>query len=189
MSVSRRRLLQLGLGGSAVLAAGGGLRWFALGYSLAPGERAVSLGTKELAIARALVETLCPADGDLPSGVSLGVHLRFDEEAWASSASFRDDLVAALGVLEHCPPLFGRWARFTGLDLRAREEVFRRMLSSERDVLAKVAFALKQMVHAFYWAREETWPASGYDGTWIVDAKPPASAVRYRELVARGRTS
>jgi hypothetical protein len=189
VSVSRRRLFQLGLGGSAVLAAGGGLRWFALGYSVPAGERVISLGTKELAIARALVETLLPADGELPSGVSVGVHLRFDEEAWAASQAFRDDLFAALGVLEHCPPRFGRWARFTGLDVRAREDVFRAMIASEHDVLAKVAFALKQMVHAFYYAREETWAETGYDGTWIADAKPPASAVRYRELLAREKKS
>jgi hypothetical protein len=54
-------------------------------------------------------------------------------------------------------------------------------------VLAQVSGAFKQMVLLLYYADPRVWPAIGYDGPWVKEAKPPASAVAYARLVEAAR--
>jgi hypothetical protein len=72
LQMTRRRLLAAGLGGGALLLMGSGLRWFAGGYRLLEGERALGLSVKELCVVRALVETFFPAVDALPSTLRFG---------------------------------------------------------------------------------------------------------------------
>lgn len=182
---TRRQLIQLGIGGAAVLALGGGLlRWVGSGYALGPGEVAIGLSVKQLCVARALVGTLAPGGEGLPSGLELGLVQRLDEQVWASDEGMAGDLRAALELVEHAPPIFGHFGRFTSLGLAARQDVFDKMLRSRRDLFVQVASAFKQLIQLCYFADERVWPAIGYDGPWIKEAKPPASALAYAKLFA-----
>lgn len=183
--LGRRRLIQVGIGGAALLAVGGGaFRWVTRGYALRAGEVAIGLSVKQMCVARALVEALTPGGSGLPSGVELGIHQRVDEQIWASDPGMASDLRAALELIEHVPPLLGHTGRFTSLDLASRQDVFDRMLRSRRDLFAQIAVAFKQLVQICYYADERVWPALGYDGPWIREPKPPASALLYAKLVA-----
>ncbi|MFL5345709.1 MAG: hypothetical protein ACJ8AT_13015 [Hyalangium sp.] len=97
LKMTRRRLLATGLGGGVLLLVGSGLRWFASGYQLLPGEAALGLSVKELCVVRSLVEEMFfPASGALPSGMALGVHQRVDEEVWSQPQAMREDLQSAI---------------------------------------------------------------------------------------------
>ena len=188
--MNRRRFLKLGIGGAVALAAGGGvLRWVAMGYSeqLGPGEIPIALSAKELAIVKAFVATLLPEADGFPGGVALGVHLRIDEEAWAASAGTRSDLENGLQLFEHATLLHGHRARFTSLDLAAREKYIRDLLGGQPGALQQVAFGLKEMAHLFYYVRPETWTRIGYEGPFVAEAKPPESHVGYQALLAKRR--
>lgn len=185
--ISRRRLLAFGAGGAALLACGGGLSWLSLGYRVADGDVPVATTVKELAIVRAIVEALLPEDGDLPSGLALGVHQRIDEELWAMPPHLREDLKSALQLLEHLPPVFGFPGRLTRLSPADRERAFVAFLRAGPTPIVQAATALKQMCHLFYFARDEAWAGIGYDGPWIATPKPPPSALRYAEALAAAR--
>lgn len=181
---TRRRMLTFGVGGAALLACGGGLSWLTLGYRLAPGDAAIGLSVKELAIVRAIVEALLPADGDLPSGITLGVHQRIDEEVWSAPDAVRADLSAAIQLLEVLPPVFGHAGRLTRLRPEQRAAALAAMMTQGPTPVVQAATALKQMCHLFAYVHEATWPAIGYDGPWVAVARPPPSSVRYAELLA-----
>jgi hypothetical protein len=185
IKIDRRRALFAGLGGGALALVGGGLGWLRLGYALRPGEAAIALSVKELCVARAIVNTLLPAADGLPSGVSLGVHQRIDEEVWAQPGPMRRDLRAALQLIEHAPPLLGGRGRFTSLDPEARERVFRRLLASDVDAVAQSASAFKQLAHLFYYGHPQAWAHLGYDGPWVKSPRPAPSSDRYAALLAR----
>ncbi|HYO55744.1 MAG TPA: hypothetical protein VEU50_23465 [Archangium sp.] len=187
--MTRRRLLAAGLGGGALLLVGSGLRWFTSGYQLLPGEASVGLSVKELCVVRSLVEMFFPASGALPSGVALGVHQRIDEEVWSQPQAMREDLQAAIQLIEHAPLLLGFSGRMSSLDLPEREKAFQRLLASDRDVVVQAAVALKQMAHLFYYGHPDTWKAIGYDGPWQPRPLPPESSARYQSFMvdAAGR--
>jgi len=182
---TRRQLLQLGLGGAAVLALGGGLlSWVRGGYALLPGEVAIGLSVKQLCVARALVETLTPGGDGFPSGRELGLVQRVDEQVWAADEAMAADLRAALELIEHVPPLFGRYRRFSALGPAARREVFEALSRSRRNLFVQVASAMKQLIQICYYTDPRVWPAIGYDGPWVKEPKPPASASAYARLFA-----
>lgn len=182
-----RRVALFGIGGAVLLTCGGGLARISTGYTLAPGDAAIGLTVKELAIVRAIVETLCPADGDLPSGIEIGVHQRIDEEVWASSKAMAADLRSAISWMEHLPLVHGWGGRFTHLSPADREACFRDLLLAGPGPIVQAATGLKQLCLLFYYARPETWPAIGYDGPWVATPKPPASSLRYAELLQETR--
>ena len=181
--LSRRRLLKLGLAGTAALAAVGAVGRLFGGEALAPGERALGLSPQGLHIARAVVEALTPAEDDLPSGVSLGVHQRIDEEAWASPPLVREDINSALTLLEHAPLALGFGSRLSRLPVAERAEALDAMLKHKVRLVVAAASGIRQMVYVFYYARPETWAAIGYSGPYVQEAKPPESALRYRALL------
>lgn len=179
--MNRRRVLLFGLGGAATLACGGVLSWFQAGYSVPPEDRPLGLTVKELAVVRAIVEALLPADGDLPSGLAVGVHQRIDEEVWSQPDPMRDDLKSAISLLEHLPPLYGWPHRLTRLAPAEREAFLGHVLLHGPGPVVQAAGALKQLCGLFYWGHPGTWGAIGYDGPFVPEQAPPSS-VRYREL-------
>ncbi len=190
--LGRRTALRLGAVAAALLAVGGGVAsWITAGYAplLDPSDVPVALSIKEMAVVRALVEALFPAEDGFPAGLALGLHQRVDEELWAASEYTRGALKDGLQVLEHVPPLYGHRHRFTALSPAARVDVFTHMLASDRATLRQIAFALKQMTHLFYYANPAAWPHIHYDGPFVETAKPPASAVVYADLVRARRPS
>lgn len=191
-TLPRRRLLKLGIGGAVLLTASGfALRWFSAGYDrqLTQGEVPIALSGKELAIVKAYVAALLPADDALPSGVALGIHQRIDEELWAASSAVRNDAKAGLQLFEHAPLLNGFGARFTALEPDAQRAYVGRALVGTNDALRQIASALKQLSHLLYYARPEVWKAIGYDGPWVPTAVPPDSHIAYQDLLKRKRSA
>ncbi len=189
---TRRRLLKLGSGGAIALAVGGGaLRWLAGGYSsqLEKDEVPIALSTKELAIVKALVAALLPAEEGFPAGVALRVHQRIDEEMWAASEGTRSDLKNGLQLFEHATITHGYASRFTSLDPASRVAYFDKLLRGEPGALQQIAVALKELVYLFYYCRDETWKVIGYDGPLVGVVKPPDSHVAYRDLLSKRRVS
>lgn len=185
---TRRRLLAAGVGGAALLGAGGLLRWVASGYALPTGDVSLALSTKEMVVVRAIVDALFPGDETgVPSGLSLEVHQRIDEEVWAQPDEMRADLRAALHLLEHAPPLFGSFGRLSSLPREDRLHVYEAMLTRGPSVVVQAALALKQIGSLHYYAHPSVWPHLGYDGPWMPVAKPPPSHLRYQEELALAR--
>lgn len=179
---TRRTVLLGGFGAGVFVAAASGWAWMSVGYSLPANTVAIALTEKELAVVAALTEALVPGENGMPSGLTLGVPQRVDEEVWAAPPTIQDDLKGALLVLEHAPPLCGFASRFTHLDADARRECLRAMLASDKAVLVQAATALKQMIHLFTYARDEAWPAIGYEGPRVKRVVPD-SARAYAALL------
>ncbi|MCB9678303.1 MAG: hypothetical protein H6737_24590 [Alphaproteobacteria bacterium] len=187
MSVTRRRVLAFGVAGAALLGVGSGLSWIALGYRVGPDDVPVALSAKEMAVVRAIVECLFPAEGAFPSGLDLGVHQRIDEEIWSSPAHVRSDLKAAIQLLEHVPPVYGYFGRLSSLPVEARLACFLDLLEAGLDPVARAAQALKQLSHLFYYAADASWAAIGYDGPWVKTPSPSATSNAYAEAVRTRR--
>lgn len=185
MSLPRRRFLKLGIFSGALFATGGiGLAWFRAGYHLEPGERPVVLTTKEFVIVRAIVRALFPADGDLPSGESLRLPQRVDEEFWAADPAVARDLCWGLQLLEHAPRLYGMRGRLSTMSPHDARVYLELVLLGPREPLRQVVIALRQLVTLFYYANAETWKAIGYDGPFISQAVPPETHKKYLEVIA-----
>lgn len=184
----RRRFLKLGIGGAIALVVGGGaLEYFVLGYAslLDPTDRPTALGTKEFAIVKALVRALTPADGGLPSGDSLALAQRVDEELWAASPDVRQEIKAGLQLFEHATALHGMGTRFTALDPSMQRAYVAMLLDGGNDTLRQIASGLRQLVYLYYWGHPGTWKAIGYDGPWVDKPAPPESHVAYTKLIGK----
>jgi hypothetical protein len=188
--VGRRTVLRLGFAGATALALGGGLAsWVTAGYAslLEPNDTPIALSVKEFAVVRALVDALFPGEDGFPSGLAIGLPQRVDEEIWAANDFTRGALKDGIQVLEHLPPLHGHPHRFTALDREARVAVFAKLLASRTNTIRQIAVALKQMTHLFYYANEKVWPSIHYDGPFVKEPKPPASAIAYADLLKSRR--
>ncbi len=186
-SPGRRRLLKLGAGAAVVAAVGGGaLRWFRFGYAplLSPAEHPLALSVKEFAVAKAVVEAVTPAEDGLPSGLALGLPQRVDEQVWGAPEGLRDDLQNGLQLLEHGTLLFGYRSRFTALPPAARRACLEAMMGGSNELLRQVAQGLKELVHLLYYSQPQVWAAIGYEGPYVANAVPPASALAYRATLA-----
>jgi hypothetical protein len=183
----RRSFLKLGLLGAVALAAGGSLRWFTYGYRREPGEITLALSTKELCIVKAVIRALLPASDEFPSGESLGVAQRVDEQLWAAPRDVRSQFGAGLRLFEHAPVLHGYAGRFTSLSPDEQRAYFQDLLVGKNASLRQIAAGLKQVVHLLYYARPEVWPKIGYDGPWVPAAVLPDSRVAYLDLLSKKR--
>jgi hypothetical protein len=187
--LKRRGFLRLGAGGAALVVAGGAFRWFASGYAsqLGPGETPIALTVKELAIVKAAVRALLPAEDGFPSGESLRIHLRVDEEVWSTSVGTRTDLKNGLQLLEHATIAYGYRGRFTALSEANRLAYLDRLMSGGNDSLRQIAVGLKEVIHIYYYAQPPIWRVIGYPGPLVTQAVPPESHLAYVELrKARG---
>lgn len=184
--LSRRRLFKLGFAGAAVLAVAGAAGRLFTGDDLAAGEVALGLTPHGLHVARAIVEALTPEEDGFPSGVSLKIHQRLDEEAWAAPPLVRDDINSALMLLEHAPLLLGFGARLSRLPVDRRLAAFEALLQHKARLVVASASSVRQMIYVFYYGHPSTWVGMGYAGPFVPEARPPESALRYAEL-SRGR--
>lgn len=184
-ALPRRRFLRLGVVSGALFAAtGAGLAWWSVGYRglLTPEDRPIALTAKEFAVVKALVRALLPEDGDLPSGESLGLAQRVDEELWAADPGAREEIAWGLQLLEHLPRLYGLRGRLTELTPEGARDYLARVLGGPREALRQVVFALRQLLHLLYYANHATWVAIGYGGPFVAEPAPPETHARYRSL-------
>jgi hypothetical protein len=185
--LGRRRFLKLGVVATAFVATSGtALAWFHAGYGkhLDARDRPIALTTKELAIVKALVRALLPADGELPSGESLRLAQRIDEEVWAASVEVRRELSWGLQLLEHAPRFYDMRGRLTEMSEADAAQYFERVLLGPRESLRQVAIAMRQLLHIFYYANPAAWRAIGYDGPLVPEAVVPDTHKRYLELLS-----
>ena len=181
-----RRTVLFGLGGALVLGCAGAAGRLSMGYAVPAGDVPIGLSERELSIVRAIVEVLCPEEEGLPGGLALGVHQRIDEEVWSMPQALADDVRSAISALELIP-LARYGSRLSRLSPERRVEAFEWMLARAPRVVGQAANALKQMCGLFWYARDETWAAIGYDGPWVKTPRPPPSSVAYAALLAERR--
>lgn len=185
MSLPRRRFLRLGIVSGALFATGGvGLAWFRAGYRLEPSEKPVALTVKEFVVVRAIVRALFPADSDLPSGESLRLPQRVDEELWAAEPAVARDLTWGLQLLEHAPRLYGMRGRLSTMSPADARIYLGLVLLGPREPLRQVVIAFRQLITLFYYANAATWKPIGYDGPFISEPSPPETHKRYLEVIA-----
>lgn len=181
--LSRRQFLQAGLAAGA-LTAGGVLAGCARGGGAlgADGQPLLFLGATEAATLAALGAAVIPTQPGFPSLTEAGVIRRIDEELSFVGAALQGDMRAAFGVLEYAPFLYGRWSRYSRLDLAGRREVLKAMMASRVETLRAVGANLKILVHFFYFGAAASWRATGYDGPF---SHLPPIASEQRQHYAR----
>jgi len=188
---SRRDFVKLSLLGTLGIAfAGGTFRWFAGGYEqqLSLNETPIALTEKEFVVVKSLVQALLPEADGFPSGESIGIPQRIDEEVWAASPKVQSDLKNALQVLEHAPLLQGRMSRFSSLSVDDRLKCYLDFYTGANDTLQQIAGGLKQMIHFFYYSHPQVWPRIAYEGPFVQIPQPPASHLAYEELLKKARS-
>ncbi|CAG0966667.1 Gluconate 2-dehydrogenase subunit 3 [Myxococcaceae bacterium] len=159
--------------GAGSLACGTGEQDYAA--LLSPGERPKQLGVREYVVLREVADRLVPAEGEKPGALALGVPARVDGELAFHGPKLRDDLEAALQLVEWWP-LLSKGSRFSRLDPSAQDAVLADMASS-RLAARRTAFqGLKFVTVFFTYTQEPTWPAIGYDGPWVPRKRPAALA-------------
>ncbi len=164
---SRRRLLKLGLGGTALLAAGGiGLSMRAPREVLAPGALKV-FSAREHSICAALAETICPGGKGLPTATELGVAAKLDALLASVHPGVAREVRQVLHLFEN--PVMslvfdGRVTPFTHLDAEARVTALECWRSSGLLVRRQAYKAIHGLVTAAYWGDPSTYGHGGYPG-------------------------
>lgn len=168
--MQRRRLLQVGLAGSAALAlAGLGAALWRPGLDgarLAPSGRIVLS-----AAARALLDGSLPADPQAQAAALQGLLQRIDGAITALPAATRSELSQLLGLLTTPPGR--RW--FLHLDAaweqatpEAIDAALQRLRLHESALQQQAYHALRELIHAAYFSDPSTWAAIGYPGPQAV---------------------
>jgi len=165
MATTRRRVLQLGLGGGMLLAAG------TLGLALQPGltreppaELAV-LDAKTWTVLAAVAETLCPASG--PSTDALDVATRVDTQLGRMHPADAAEVVLGLTLLENgLVGLFfgGGFRPFTQSTPVQRAKVLEGWRASSVPDLVKAYKAIRGLVVTAFYSHPAAYVASGYPG-------------------------
>ncbi|MGH8453754.1 MAG: hypothetical protein ACRESW_04305 [Nevskiales bacterium] len=112
----------------------------------------------------AFAEAVIPRQPGFPTLADAGVVRRMDEEVSFVGESIREDLCSALGLLEITPFLYGRFSRFSRLDIAGRQQIIRALLNSHVETFRAVGSNLKFLVHFFYFGHPAAWKAIHYDG-------------------------
>lgn len=164
--VSRRRLLQLGLGASVLVALGGAAAW-----SWRPGWRDGRLTDSGRAVfravARAVLEGSLPAEG-AAQDAALDAHL---DRLGATIAGFpqatRNEVAQLLGILSVAPGR--RWLSGLAVDWPeastiAVDQALRSMRQSDHPLRQQAYHALRDLTNAAFYAHPGHWPLMGYPG-------------------------
>lgn len=160
--MQRRRLLQLGVVGAAVLALGGGLA--ALWQPGLEGSRLSAAGRRQLgALAQALLDGLLPA-GD----AALQAHLtHFEDTVAAFPPAVRAELQQLLSIACNAAGrlgLFGRGTDLAELPLTERQALLEQLRFSRLAPRQQAYFALRDLNMAAFFAQPASWAAAGYPG-------------------------
>ena len=165
MSTSRRRLLQVGIGGSILLAAG------AVGVALQPGSTASPaeplrvLDAKTWTIVAAVAETMAAPSG--PSADTLGIASRVDKQLDRMHPADAAEVVQALQLLENglVGLIFGGGFRpFTQSSVAQRTAVLEGWRNSSVATLRTAFKAIRGLVVTAYYSHPDTYSLCGYPG-------------------------
>ena len=165
--MKRRRFLQLGLGGMALLTVGGiglGLRPTRL-RSEVPDLKVFS--AKEYAILYAMAQRICPGGGGLPTIDDLEVCQKLDSLFSRMAPRDQKDMKLALNVFENAVAglvLEGRITPFTQLDPEAQDQVLARWRGSRLGTARVIYRSVRDLVAGTYWGDPKCFAAVGYPG-------------------------
>jgi len=146
----------------------------------------VALDDMEMAILAALVDVVTPAANPFPSGRSIGLVQRIDQEIQFADPGDQKKLRLGLMYLEFAPPLLGFAHRFTQMSPTVQAELVDQGLRSGPGIYAQVLSAFKQVLHLYYYSHPSVWTAIGYPGP-LMPQKEADSSLGYRELVRSRR--
>lgn len=162
--LSRRRFIK-GLAAVGALAGGVGASGCGSRVEIgADGRPLLALSAAQARTLAAVAAAIVPTQRGFPGADEAQVVRRFDEELSFVSPSIRDDLRAALDVLEYAPLLYGRFSRFSALDIDGARDVLRSLCGSRVEILRAIGINAKILVQFFYFAHPSAWSAIGYDG-------------------------
>lgn len=176
MALSRRRLLQVGAGGAALLAIGGA------GIALQPSARRAPpaplkvLGEREYAILAAVAEGLLPPREGLPSVEEVRVAWKVDQLLATMHPAVGAELSQALLLLENGLAgllLDGRPRPLSTCDVATRTATLDRWRTSAIPLRRTVFAAVSGLVGATYWADPRTYAFVGYPGppAWLIEMR------------------
>lgn len=165
-ALTRRGLLKLGLGGTAVLAVAGGAAWMwrpgLSGGHLTESGRAVFR-----TVARAVLEGSLPNEPSAEAA-ALDRHLaRLDETIAGFPEATRAELGQLLGLLSVGPArqwLTGLRTDWSQAGVAEVEAALRRMRTTDHELRQQAYHALRDLTNAAYYAQPEHWAPLGYPG-------------------------
>ncbi len=169
-SPSRRRLLHLGLVGSALLAGAAVLGRSASGYVLPRGVREpTSLSVREVVIVAAVVERICATDApDAPTPDGYAIASWIDAYIAGLDASPRRDLSSLFTLLENGSSLFRFGAtRFSHMSPDEQDRTLADWSSSRLDVRRQGFQALRALAFLGYYRDDRTFAQLGYPGPMV----------------------
>jgi len=137
------------------------------------GQPPSQLGLREYAVLRAVSDRLVPAAAGQPGALALGVPARIDRELAFHGPRLREDMTAALQLVEWWP-LVTHGSRFTRLAPAAQDAVLEAMAASRLAARRTALQGIKFVTVFFTYAQEPTWSAIGYDGPWVPRNRPAA---------------
>ncbi len=163
---SRRRLLQLGVGATALFAVAGSAAWL-----WRPGVRGGRLTASGRAVFRAVARVVL--EGSLPEEPAaleavLQRHLqRLDETIAGFPAATQGEIAQLLGVLSVSATrqwLTGLRSDWADANVSELETALRRMRTTDHELRQQAYHALRDLTNAAFFAQTEHWPLMGYPG-------------------------
>lgn len=164
--MERRRFLQLGFGGSAVLALGG-FSLFMRSSRLRETPTLQVFSAAEYAVLAAIANRVCPGSGNLPSAEEIGVAEKVDGLFARMHPRDAQDFKLALGLFENA--LAGllhdqRVTPFTRLDGPDQDAVLRNWKESRVGTARMIYRSIRDLVASTYWGDPRTFAAANYPG-------------------------
>jgi hypothetical protein len=165
--VTRRTVLKVGLGGAAILAAGGiglGLRPSVL---RSPSRPLRVLSPVEFSVLAAFAERVAPGGRGFPPASQLGVAEKLDDYLFFKPDGVRKEVRQALHLVENAVAGFvldGRPRTFTASTPAEQDAILEAWRHSRLHVRRTVYAALHGLCAATYYATPSTYPMTGYPG-------------------------
>ena len=167
MKLDRRTVLKYGLGGAAVLAAGGvglGLRATALRTPRRPLQ---ALTEREYSVLAAFADRVCPAGSGFLSATDVEVAEKVDALLATVHPGVRAEIGQALLLFENALAGFlfdRRFQTFTAAPPEVQDQAMEAWRTSKVSVRRTVFKALQGLVAGAYYGSKETYASVGYAG-------------------------
>ena len=175
VKVSRRRLLQLGVVGGAIVATGSVVAFFRTrGYAIAPErERTlVTLSVWQVVVvehaARRITAPDAPGERSVPTSDDTDVAGFIDVYASRLPRDMQRDLLRFFAFLEHMAPLALKLgSRFSRLAPEDQDRVLASLEKADTPLLRAGFEGLKSLVFMGYYRDPRTWKILDYAGPWV----------------------
>ena len=89
---------------------------------------------------------------------------RLDEEFYFVSSYIKDDFRLALSVIEYLPIVYGKFSRFSKLNVPDRTNFLDARKDTSSETIRAVIHNLRMAVMLTYYGHESTWQSIQYDG-------------------------